>query len=413
MVDWGRGCRNPTDCVVFDNPSLPFAFAKAGLIGGVILQLCSAAAAWFSLFMLVAAARRTGARTYGEVAGRVFGPGLEMTVTLLTLMLTFMTVIAYEILLRDIVTSATTSFRISLSPGEVLLLLISTVIFPVALNRNLSSLSFVTPLSLGSMVVLTVTVGGKGVIHALENLEGMAYNLWPSSPLDIFRALPIITLSYVCHFNTLGIHAELFEPTRPRLQLVIGGSVIVSSIIYLVFGVTGYLYGGDATQGDVLNNFSDDPGIMIGRAGLAVALLCNIPLMVLPARNIILELTAVVRNKLLTAEQASLITINREGDTHALTTPSSSSTHVLVTAAILLGCHLCATYCPSVEVVWGICGSSVGVLLALTFPSAIYLRLRAHKPLGFRMRSTWLLFGVSAVLLIICNMSLFSLGQRR
>jgi len=37
-------------------------------------------------------------------------------------------------------------------------------------------------------------------------------------------------------------------------------------------------------------------------------------------------------------------------------------------------------------VVWGVCGSTVGILLALTFPAAIYAKLRWHKfgfaPLG-------------------------------
>jgi len=53
--------------------------------------------------------------------------------------------------------------------------------------------------------------------------------------------------------------------------------------------------------------------------------------------------------------------------------------HALVTLLLLLLPFGVATNCPGVEVVWGLCGSSVGVLLALTFPAGIYLKLRGHK----------------------------------
>jgi amino acid permease len=47
--------------------TLPYAFCQMGLAGGVLLQLGSGVAAGFSLYILVASARRTGAKTYAEV----------------------------------------------------------------------------------------------------------------------------------------------------------------------------------------------------------------------------------------------------------------------------------------------------------------------------------------------------------
>jgi len=53
-------------------------------------------------------------------------------------------------------------------------------------------------------------------------------------------------------------------------------------------------------------------------------------------------------------------------------------------------------------VVWGLCGSSVGILLAATFPSAIYLKLRFHKG-GRRMVTTAALFLLSLIVLVACS----------
>jgi hypothetical protein len=59
---------------------------------------------------------------------------------------------------------------------------------------------------------------------------------------------------------------------------------------------------------------------------------------------------------------------------------SSVAQHSLLTLAIVVGAFQTATVCPGVEVVWGLCGSSVGILLAVTFPSAIYLKVRESVP---------------------------------
>jgi uncharacterized membrane-anchored protein len=75
--------------------SLPFAISQTGLIGGLMLQLLSAVTAGFSLYVLIASARRTGATTYSSVAADAFGREISVVVSVLTIMLLFMGIIAY------------------------------------------------------------------------------------------------------------------------------------------------------------------------------------------------------------------------------------------------------------------------------------------------------------------------------
>ena len=49
--------------------TLPYAFGQMGIAGALIMQAVSAVAAGFSLYILVASARRTGARSYAEASG--------------------------------------------------------------------------------------------------------------------------------------------------------------------------------------------------------------------------------------------------------------------------------------------------------------------------------------------------------
>jgi hypothetical protein len=53
--------------------SLPYAMAAGGIVMGPIFLLISAIGSDFSIYILVSAARRTGAQTYEEVAMFAFG----------------------------------------------------------------------------------------------------------------------------------------------------------------------------------------------------------------------------------------------------------------------------------------------------------------------------------------------------
>jgi amino acid permease len=151
----------------------------------------------------------------------------------------------------------------------VLLGLLTLVALPLSLHKSLGSLAFVTPVSLGSMVLLTVAVALRGGAHAAAHWDALEYRWGPregDAVAAVLRSLPIFTLSYMCHFNALSMHAELVNPTRLRLKAVIGATLAVSTGMYSVFGVCGYLWAGDGTQGDVLAAFpANDAFVNAGR----------------------------------------------------------------------------------------------------------------------------------------------------
>ena len=98
-------------------------------------------------------------------------------------------------------------------------------------KRSLGGLKLVTPLSLGSMVVLAAAIGVRGCTHAARHWDDLDYRWWPAEGQALaasLRALPIFTLSYMCHFNALSMHAELVDPTRRRLKAVIAITIGVT-----------------------------------------------------------------------------------------------------------------------------------------------------------------------------------------
>lgn len=164
----------------------------------------------------------------------------------------------------------------------------------------------------------------------------------------------------------------------------------------MLFGVCGFVVAGDTVSGDVLKSFKhDDPLITVGRWGLLVALSLNITLLVVPIRAILLDMVGWGKPPplpLQTAGRASAASKifpaavgTEEGGsaTGGSATSAAAATplwlHVLLTLAIVaVGLYL-AVVGGSVEVVWGVCGSSVGISIVFVFPPAIYLKVPTYK----------------------------------
>ncbi|CAM9250564.1 unnamed protein product, partial [Choristocarpus tenellus] len=59
---------------------------------------------------------------------------------------------------------------------------------------------------------------------------------------DVMEAFPILSLAYLCHFNMLSVQSQLVNPTRERLKGLLHGTVGMASFLYLVMGMSGYMY---------------------------------------------------------------------------------------------------------------------------------------------------------------------------
>ena len=57
--------------------SVPYAYGKAGILGGLLLTVVSALTNGFSLYILIRAARLTGTTTFAKLAHDALGPHAE------------------------------------------------------------------------------------------------------------------------------------------------------------------------------------------------------------------------------------------------------------------------------------------------------------------------------------------------
>ena len=119
--------------------------------------------------------------------------------------------------------------------------------------------------------------GGEGgqVSSAAHPLICGALSAHPSTPL---RVCAVINVAFTAHYNAPRYYFELRDRTLRRYLVVTASALGASLLIYLTVAFCGYLAFGDATKGDVLENFSPSYALAVGaRIALVLVLLSVYP----------------------------------------------------------------------------------------------------------------------------------------
>jgi len=277
--------------------SLPFAFYSSGLVPGILLLLFIAVASDFTIYTLMSCSRRSGATSYEEVLQVAFGQGARKFTMGLILFTTFLTLIAYTILIRDLLSPLVEAYivngTLSFSQQNVVSSIAIAMVLPFCFKQYLSELQFVSVVCVMSVLVLAAGLAVRAVTATGDSVEGLS--LSSHSISSVLDALPIFVSAYTCHFNVIPVHGELMQPTRLRIHQVTRLSVGIPTVIYLFVGITGFIYATkkDGVDGNVLLAFgADDALINAGRAALGITVMFSVPLLATPCRDQLLRILA-------------------------------------------------------------------------------------------------------------------------
>ncbi|KAH7474661.1 putative sodium-coupled neutral amino acid transporter 10 [Phytophthora ramorum] len=302
----------------------------------------------------------------------------------------------------------------------------------------MDALRFTSIFSLVSVLVLAIaiTVRAAGTVFGRrDNLEVEAepqipIKMVPDSWADAAYAFPIISVSFLCHFNVMPVYRELHKPTRHRLKKIVASTMFSTWIFYILVGIMGYLFafqqqGG--VQGDILNNFSDnDPLVNLGRLGLLITIQLSLPLIIQPCRSNLLRLAKIMRTFMRTRAKVYDATDSSDSDNEVEAAgegttllPTGGATpphgrlkamvvHVVLTVGIMAGVITIALLSPGVAVVWNLMGSTVGLLISYVLPCVSYVCIRREKPNTDRRKLTaWIILAVSSIVCAVCTTQAF------
>jgi len=413
--------------------SLPFAFSKTGLLLGCLLMVIAAVITERSLYLLCLCSRLTGATTYGEVGEAAFGKWMEYFISFILGLFLLFVITGYMVLAQDIWTALVAiGGRLQTPPNEHLVLVVIVVLIaPFLVQRTLHALRYNCYIGFSSVSILCIAL----VHHAWMGSPSTI--LWWSTDFeDVLIAFPIITLSFLSIFNVLPIQNALVKPTRPRMLIAIDGAMLSCFLLTLIFGMAGYIYAAELTDGNILNNCdsASDFFLFLGQLGCGITVVLAMPMMLLPCRASLLEVVDVLVNgphkTPVEKEQEESLPLatndDRKQDYQSTSVQDASKEpscqksdskvhisdsiviHYVSTLLIVITCYTVAVNVPGVAVVWAIVGCFMGYLLSFILPCMCYLSIQKRYPAhALESRSwvwfSWIVLVVAIVASIACT----------
>jgi amino acid permease len=414
--------------------SLPLAFAKCGIVLATMLLFFAASLTDCSLRLLCKSARQSGVSTYAEVGRVAFGHHAEYAISAILFLFLFFVLVASMALAKDIWTPLI-AVLIPQVRGYQVMLGIVLVASPFLVQSTLYSLRYLCYMSLASTLVAT----GILSLRAYQTLHVVVreLELVTNSFGDALVAFPVITLSFLSSFNVLQVQSTLFRPTDRRINGVVGTSTALCFLLTYLFGLSGYLIGGTATEGNILLNLN---GNVLGHFCCGVVMICAMAVVMLPCRSAILQLIETLHASgacphgtdcekegqtetssqsenrslldLYVVHEGTSLLPRIEEDEQECFMIGNPYAHYGSTIAILAFSFLGAMKAPSVAIIWSFCGPTLAFLISFFFPAACYLEIQRREPGAhvFWGLLAWFLIIFSVVAAIACTMQIICIS---
>ncbi|KAJ3055270.1 hypothetical protein HK097_011001, partial [Rhizophlyctis rosea] len=316
--------------------SMPYAFARVGLLPGITLVLISAIATWFSLRILIASAQSPhhlaarnpshpltfftpfSAPSYAALSRGSMGGSSGWWVDMLVAMSCLGFAVGYLVAIGECMPRLVTSVVPGLVgvEGIVAGLLLNKhfwmfgallILVPLSLSRDVDDFRWFSGTALACAVYLAAVVVGLFVSGSTGGVGGT-----PSSDPDagwqwiiydgkIPEIVPIFVFAFTCQQNIFSVYNELVAATarsKATGKPTVAGAATVHDIYkiidlavgacaftYISVGVAGYITFGAGVDSILLNNYGNSMPVFIGRLAYVLLAALSYPIYIHPCRD--------------------------------------------------------------------------------------------------------------------------------
>lgn len=265
--------------------SVSFVMNICGVGLGCLMLMTGALLAYLGMDALMDMSNRTGCSSYAALfshcAGTKAGPILDAMLFIYG----NGACVGYMVFIGDFVPNIIALIfpenwaQDTKGPTRTCSILIAAVLLvPMMLPNDLSKLKFLQPVSIMSLLYMSIVVTVKcpGMFRA--NSEANGPLRLATFSLHFFEAFALCVFAFNCHLNVIPIADRLVRPTRERMKKVSARVNIFQCAFYVLIGVTGYLSFLNATLSDILENYNPtDYFVAAGRCFLTLTMMVAIP----------------------------------------------------------------------------------------------------------------------------------------
>ncbi|CCH59538.1 hypothetical protein TBLA_0B07210 [Henningerozyma blattae CBS 6284] len=270
--------------------AIPFAFRNDGILVGILLTLLAAITSGFGLFVLAKCSKtliNPRNSSFFQLTMIAF-PNLSPLSDISMIVQCFGVGLSYIVLIGDLFPTIFNNY----GSRNFYILTSTIVIVPLCLLKRLDHLkysSIVGLFALSYLSFLIVFVFIKDIIltNNLPPFERGSIN-WVSiyDFNGLLSTFTIIIFAYTGSMNLFTIINELNYNDIDSIKIVINHSIAISTIIFLIISIFGYLTFGTLTLGNIMlnYNYSNSLYIILGKLALGIMVILTFPLLFHPLR---------------------------------------------------------------------------------------------------------------------------------
>eukprot|EP01029_Cantina_marsupialis_P028951 TRINITY_DN778239_c0_g1_i1.p1 TRINITY_DN778239_c0_g1~~TRINITY_DN778239_c0_g1_i1.p1 ORF type:complete len:428 (+),score=55.64 TRINITY_DN778239_c0_g1_i1:138-1421(+) len=270
------------------------AFKGAGLYMGLGMFIFAAFQLFFSLHLIVVAARKTKTLSFDDLARICLGEKASLFVKAVVILNVWGIGLGYIVASSSLIKTGLETLIGSIGVFDHKFVLTSAIfliiVIPVSMLKQMSALRFTSTLAFFDVLFLVFVavyeMYHKDHINSVSDLwtilSNRASNVdhfkWSSSPF--LTTIPISISVFACQPYILPVYSELKKKTLKGMHLVMGGAISLSAMCYILVGAFGFMTFGEDTPGNILEgDYGGSVFVTFARLSLGTALVLSLPIL--------------------------------------------------------------------------------------------------------------------------------------
>ncbi|KAH8253626.1 hypothetical protein KR032_006322 [Drosophila birchii] len=341
--------------------AMPFCFQKCGIVLSILLLVLSNGITRVCCHYLIKTSLLTRRKSFELLGLHAFGASGKLLVELCIIGYLIGTCITYFVVVGDlgpqiIAKLFTLNVAEHMHLRSLVMVVVTVVcIVPLGMLRNVDSLSAVCTASIGFYVCLMLKI-------VLEAQSHIAANDWTEKvlywePAGVLQCLPIFSMALSCQMQLFEVFESINNQSLDKLNGIVRNATWICTFVYISVGFFGYVaFCTHTFSGNILVNLSTSFGSDIIKIGFVLSIAFSFPLVIFPCRASIYSL------------------LYRKGHTESSSyIPEQRFRFITI---FIVGFSLCvALVIPSVELIIGLVGSTIGVAICIMFPASSFRKI--------------------------------------
>ncbi|KAH8401066.1 hypothetical protein KR009_002788 [Drosophila setifemur] len=341
--------------------AMPFCFQKCGILLSIILLILSNGITRVCCHYLIKTSLVTRRKSFEMLGLHAFGVSGKLLVELCIIGYLIGTCITYFVVVGDLGPQIIAKlFTLNVAEHlhlRTLVMFVVTVvcIVPLGMLRNVDSLSAVCTASIGFYVCLMLKIVLEAQSHIVANDWTDKVLYW--EPAGVLQCLPIFSMALSCQMQLFEVFESINNQSLDKLNGIVRNATWICTCVYIAVGFFGYVaFCTHTFSGNILVNLSTSFGSDIIKIGFVLSIAFSFPLVIFPCRASIYSL------------------LYRKGHTESSSYIPEQRFRLIT--IFIVGFSLCvALAIPSVELIIGLVGSTIGVAICIMFPASSFRKI--------------------------------------